>query len=106
MIDDKQRIHDQIRNKPLTEPFTLEEWRELYPVLEMEMREKTFKIMLCDDKGSHKASIPVEYAVQLAESILAKWKEFQDGTALQEVALWRNYLGAWENDIRPPEKGK
>ncbi len=63
----------------------------LFPVLELEMTKDSLKLRLADDKASLVALLPKE----MIEGIVAKWQEFQNGTAKETVAYSRHYTGAW-----------
>jgi hypothetical protein len=78
---------------------TLEEWQKLFPVLELYMDKNGLTIMLADEKASLKVTLPDE----MVDSIVAKWKELQDGTAAEPIAFGHHYTGGWKvQEIWPP----
>ena len=65
--------------------------QNLFPILEVEMTKDSLKIRLADDTASLVATLPAT----MIEGIVAKWQEFQNGTAKETVAYSRHYTGAW-----------
>jgi hypothetical protein len=79
--------------------LTLEEWKKLFPVLEMCMDKNGLTIMLADEKASLQVTLPEK----MVNGIVAKWKELQDGTAAEPIAFSHHYTGGWKvQEIWPP----